>query len=99
MEARADELHPERQSLRPGAGRQGAARRPGQGPDRIEARIAGRTRPLGRFAGGARDQQQIDIGKDVADMTAERRLRLGRAVVPVDGARSIFRFRVPTTAL
>ncbi len=54
-----------------GGGGQGHARGPGQGPDRIEAWVAGRAEAFGRLAGGARGQQQIDIGEDVVEVTAE----------------------------
>src|SRR5712691_33590 len=70
-EARADKLDAERQAARAGAGGQGQAWGPGQGPDRVEARVAGRAEPQGRLAGGARGQQQIDIAEDVVDVTAE----------------------------
>ena len=53
--------------FRPGPGRQGHARRPGQGPDRVEARVAGRAEPFGRLADRARRQQHVEFAEDIVE--------------------------------
>src|SRR6266702_3743272 len=69
-EARADELDAERQPARALAGGQCQAWGPGQGPDRVEARVASRAEPFGCLTGSARGQQQIDIAEEIIDVTA-----------------------------
>ena len=68
----------ERQPLAAIPGGQGETGSPAQGPDRIEARVAGRAEPSGGLAHGTRRQQHIDFGKDIIEIAAKRLRRLDR---------------------
>src|SRR5436309_1348772 len=63
-ETRADQLDAERQPFAPGPRGQGHARRPSEGPDRVEARVAGRTEPLRRLADRTRRQQHVEFAEE-----------------------------------
>ena len=57
--AAGDELDADRQAVRPGMGGQAHGRDMQDGPDRLEARVAGRVEAGGRFAVHARGQQDL----------------------------------------
>src|SRR5215469_11975534 len=76
--ALTDQLDAKRQAAAAVAGWQGEAGCPGQGPDRVEARVAGRAEPLRRFARGARREQHVHFGEGLVEVAAKSLRRLDR---------------------
>src|SRR6516225_1918452 len=77
-EALADQLDAERQAVAAVAGGEGEAGCPSQGPDRVEACVAGRVEPPRSFARGARGEQHVHLGEYVIEVAAKRFRRLDR---------------------
>src|SRR4029077_20606865 len=72
VEALTDQLDAEWQPATAVADGQGQAGCPGQGPDGIESRVAGRAEPFRSFADGARGEQHVEFPEHLVEVAAKR---------------------------